>query len=96
VNSDSDWAGDKKKIIAAFQVISYMWKSRFQKLSSSKAEYFALSKAVPDVKFIVIVLQSLGIMVETQIMIKIENIDAIFMAENVSATSQMKYIDFCP
>jgi hypothetical protein len=55
-------------------------------LSSSEAEYFAFSKAAKDVKFIVVVLQS-GIKAETPIMIKVDNIGAIFMAENVSATS---------
>jgi hypothetical protein len=67
-----------------------MWKLKSQKLvtlSSSEAEYFSLSEAAKDVKFIVMVLQSLGIKVETPIIIKVDNIGAIFIAENVSATS---------
>jgi hypothetical protein len=73
-----------------------MWKSKSQKsvtLSSSEAEYFALSEAAKDVKFIVMVLQSLGIKVKTPIIIKVDNIGAIFMAENVSTTSRTKHID---
>jgi hypothetical protein len=43
-------------------------------ISSSEAEYFALSEAAKDVKFIVMVLQSLRIKVKTPIIIKIDNI----------------------
>jgi hypothetical protein len=66
-----------KKVAAVFKGMWYflgvpiIWKSKSQKsvtLSSSKAEYFALSEAV-------------------------DNIGAICMAENVSATSQTKHID---
>jgi hypothetical protein len=39
------------------------------------------------------VLQTLGIKVETPIIIKVDNIGAIFMAENVNATRQTKHID---
>jgi hypothetical protein len=52
-----------------------------------------LSEAAKDVKIIVMVLQSLGIKVKTPIIIKVDNIEAIFMAENVSTTSRTKHID---
>jgi hypothetical protein len=104
VYAESDWAGDKEDHCSVSGYVIFilgvpiMWKSKSQKsvtLSSSEAEYFALSEASNDVKFIVLVLQSLGIKVDTPIMIKVDNIGAIFMAENVSATSQRKHIDMC-
>jgi hypothetical protein len=39
------------------------------------------------------VLDSLSIKVETLITIKVDNIGAIFVAENMSATSQAKHVD---
>jgi hypothetical protein len=102
VYSDSDWAGDKEdcRSVSGYVVfilgVPIIWKSKSQKsvtLSSSEAEYFVLGEAAKDVKFIVMVLQSLGIKVETPIIIKVDNIGAIFMAENVSAASQTKHID---
>jgi hypothetical protein len=62
-------------------------------LSSSEAEYFALSEAAKDIRFIVMVLEAVGISVQTPIIVKLDNAGAIFMAENVSATSRTKHID---
>jgi hypothetical protein len=102
VYSDSGRAGDKGdwRSVSGYVIfilgVPIMWKSKSQKsvtLSSSEAEYFALSEAAKDVKFIFMVLQSLGIKVETPIIVKVDNIGAIFMAENVSATSRTKHID---
>jgi hypothetical protein len=52
-----------------------------------------MSEAVKDVSFLVMVLESLGIKVETPITVKVDNIGAVFMAENMSATSRTKHID---
>jgi hypothetical protein len=52
-----------------------------------------MSEAVKEVRFIVMVLESLGLKVETPIIIKVDHVGAIFMAENVSATSHTKNID---
>jgi hypothetical protein len=96
VSSDSDWAGDKEDRCSVSGYVIFIldvqisWKLKSHKtvtLSSSEAEYFALSEAAKDVEFIAMVLQSLGIKVDTPIIIKVDNIGAIFMAENVSATS---------
>jgi hypothetical protein len=76
--------------------VPILWKSKSQKsvtLSRSEAEYFAMSKAGKDVRFIVMVLESLGIKVQTPITVMVDNIGVIVMAENVSATSQTKHID---
>jgi hypothetical protein len=66
-----DCAGDKEDCHSVSGYVIFildvpMWKLKSQKsvpFSSSKAEYFALSEAAKDVKFIVMVLQSLGIKV---------------------------------
>jgi hypothetical protein len=93
VYTDSDWAGDKedRHSVAGYVIfalgVPILWKSKSQKsvtLSSSEAEYFALSEAVKEVRFIVMVLESLGIKVKTPIIIKVDNAGAIFMTENVS------------
>jgi hypothetical protein len=102
VYTDSDWAGDKEDrhsfsgYVIFLLDVPILWKSKSQKsvpLSSSEAEYFAMSEAVKDVHFIVMVLESLGIRVQTPGTVMVDNIGAIFMAENVSATSRTKRID---
>jgi hypothetical protein len=78
--------------------VPILWKLKSQKsvtLSSSEVEYFAMSEAAKDVHFIAMVLESLGIKIQTPITVMVDNIGAIFMAENVSATSRTKHIDTC-
>jgi hypothetical protein len=64
VYTDSDWAGDKedRRSVSGYVIfllgVSILWKSQSQKsvtLSSSEAEYFAMSEAVKEVRFIVMV-----------------------------------------
>jgi hypothetical protein len=102
VYSDSDWAGDKNN---RHSVTSYiicllgcplMWKSRQQNvisLSSSEAELYALVDAAKEVKFIYNVLLTMGIQVKLPIVIRVDNMGAIFMAENVSVSQRTKHID---
>jgi hypothetical protein len=58
---DSDWAGDSETRISVTGFILYLmnvpvcWRSKSQKgatLSSTEAEYVAMSEAVKEVKFI--------------------------------------------
>ena len=73
-----------------------LWKSKQQPsvtLSSTEAEYVALSEAAKEIKFIYQVLQSLGIQVMLPIVVNIDNIGAIFMAENVTSTSRSCHVD---
>jgi hypothetical protein len=58
---DSDWAGDSEKRISVTSFIVYLmnlpvcWRSKAQRgvtLSSSKAEYVAISLVVKEIKFI--------------------------------------------
>ena len=56
------------------------WQSKSQKsvsLSSSEAEYIALSKAVKEMMFIVQLLGSMKIAVKYPVMVRVDNIGAI-------------------
>jgi hypothetical protein len=100
--TDSDWAGDKenRRSVTGFIMfvcgVPIVWKSRLQKmvsLSSTGAEYYALSEAAKEVKFIIKVLVSINIQVKLPVVVHVENVGAIFMSENVTATSRTKHID---
>ena len=76
--------------------VPILWKSRLQKtvsLSSTEAEYYALSEASKEIKFIVQVLLSIDIKVKLPVIVHVDNIGAIFMSENNTATSRTKHID---
>ena len=76
--------------------VPILWKSKMQKivsLSSSEAEYYALAEAAKDIKFIVQILESIGILIQKPIIVHVDNVGAIFMTENASATARTKHVD---
>jgi hypothetical protein len=100
--SDSDWAGDKnnRRSVSGFIIflcgVPIMWKSRLQKtvaLSSTEAEYYALSEAAKEIKFIIQVLQSIGQKIKLPVIVRVDNVGAIFMCENTTATARSRHID---
>jgi hypothetical protein len=100
--SDSDWAGDKNNSRSVSGYIMFlcgvpiMWKSCLQKtvaLSSTEAKYYALSEAAKEIKFIIQVLQSIGQKVQLPVIVRVDNVGAIFMYENTTATSRTRHID---
>ena len=100
--SDSDWAGDKESRISItgycvfIQNCPVSWKSKAQSgvtLSSSEAELMALSEATKEIRFIYEILVSMGINVNLPIKSYVDNVGAIFMAENITATPKSKHID---
>jgi len=102
VFSDSDYAGDNDTRISmtGFCIfllgVPIVWKSKSQKsvtLSSSKAEFVALSEAVKEIKFVVQVLESIGVKVKFPIIVRVDNVGAIFMAENVTNSQRTKHVD---
>jgi hypothetical protein len=102
IYSDSDWAGDEdnRKPVTGFMIfllgVPIMWRSKAQgsvALSSTEAEFYALSEAAKEIKFIVQVLISMGIPVKLPIIVRVDNVGAIFMRENVSASSRTKHVD---
>ena len=100
--TDSDWAGDRENrrsisgFIIFFMNCPIVWKSKQQSsvtLSSTEAEYVALSEAAKEIKFISQALVSLGMKVQYPIIVKVDNVGAIFMSENITATNRTRHID---
>ena len=99
---NSDWAGDAETRISVTGFIIYLlgvpicWRSKGQKgvtLSSSEAEYAAMSEAVKENRFVYYLLENLGISVKLPINVRIDNIGAIFMVENASSGVRTRHID---
>jgi hypothetical protein len=91
---DSDWAGDSETRISLTGFILYLmnvpvcWQSKSQKgvtLSSSEAEYVAMSEVVKEVKFMYYLLRDIGIEVKLPIIVKTDNFGAMFMVQNSSS-----------
>ena len=76
--------------------VPIIWKSKSQKsitLSSSEAEYVALSEATKEINFVYQLLLSIGIQVQLPIVMRVDNVGVIFMSENTSTSGRMKHID---
>jgi hypothetical protein len=52
-----------------------------------------LSEAAKDFKFVLKILHSLGVEMELPIIIYEDNVGAIFISENISATSRTRHVD---
>ena len=99
---DSDWAGDPETRISVTGFVIYLldvpvcWRSKSQKgvtLSSTEAEYVAISEAVKEVKFVYYLLCDFHIKVKLPIVVKTDNIGAIFMSENASTGVRTRHVD---
>jgi hypothetical protein len=102
IYSDSDWTGDKdnRRLVTGFVIflvgVPIMWRSKAQgsvALSSTEAEFYALSEAAKEIKFIVQVLISMRIPVKLPVVLRVDNVGAIFMSKNVSTSSRTKHFD---
>jgi hypothetical protein len=100
--TDSDYAGDKDNRISVGGFIIFllgvpiMWRSKAQRsvsLSSAEAEFCSLSDAAKEIKFVYQILMSMGIAVKLPIIVRVDNVGAIFMTENVSTNSRTKHVD---
>jgi hypothetical protein len=72
------------------------WRSKGQKgvtLSSSKAEYIAMLEAVKEICFTYFLLKGMGVDVKLPIVVRCDNVGAIFMAENSSSGIRTRHID---
>ena len=99
---DSDYAGDKdgRKSVSGFfiyiQECLISWKSRKQKsvtLSSSEAEYVAISEVCAEVVFLKQVLEFLGVKLDLPIIVRVDNVGAIYLANNAVSGPRMKHVD---
>jgi hypothetical protein len=100
--SDSEYAGDPDTRISVYGYILYFcgapiaWKSKSDKsvtLSSTEAEYFALSEAAKEVIFVRHLVKSMGIEIEFPIIIKVDNVGAIYLSNNHTTSQRTKHID---
>jgi hypothetical protein len=64
-----------------------------QILSSTEAEYFALSEVAKEVILVKQVVDSMGFEISFSIMIKVDNVGAIFLANNFRTSQRTKHID---
>ena len=100
--SDSDLASDKETRICVFGYIIYFcgipiaWRSKGMKsvvLSTTEAEYMALSEVVKELQFIVQLLQTMNIEVELPITVHVDNVGAIWLSNNRTTSDRTKHID---
>ena len=99
---DSDFASNKETRISVFGYIIYFrgiqiaWRSKGMKsvvLSTTEAEYMALSEVVKELKFIVQLLQTMNIDVELPITVYVDNVGAIWLSNNRTTSDRTKHID---
>jgi hypothetical protein len=97
-----NWAGDAETRISVTGFIIYFlrvpicWRSKGQKgvtLSSSEGEYVAISEAVKEIRFIYYLLESIGMKVKLPLVVRCNNVGAIFMAENSSSGVCTRHVD---
>jgi len=100
--SDSEYAGDKDTRISVYGYILYFcgapiaWKSKGGKsvtLSSTEAEYVASSEIAKEAIFVKNILDSIGIKITLPIQICVDNVGAIYLANNYSTSQRTKHID---
>jgi hypothetical protein len=99
---DSDFAGDQDTRISVGGYILYLngvpisWRSKSQKgvtMSSTEAEYVAVSELVKSIKFVIQLLGELVIIVKIPIKIYMDNIGAIHLVNNRKTGNRTKHID---
>ena len=99
---DSDYTGDADNRRSVSGYVVYLnnfpipWKSRGQKtvaLSSTEAEYIALSEVSTEIIFISEVLKFMEVSIRYPIEINVDNVGAIYLAKNASTTTRTKHID---
>lgn len=100
--SDSDYAGDPDTRRSVSGYILYLkgvpicWSSRAQRsitLSSSEAEWIALSEATKEIMFVLQLIKSMGIKVKLPIIVRVDNVGAIFMSKNITTSNRTKHVD---
>ena len=100
--SDSDFASDKETRISVFGYIVYFCgipiagRSKGMKsvvLSTTEAEYMALSEVVKELKFIVQLLQTMNIEVKLPITVYVDDVGAIRLSNNRTTSDRTKHID---
>ena len=100
--SDSNYANDPetRRSVSGYIVyvhgVPVVWKSKAQQsvtLSSTEAEWFALSEAVKEVRFLQQLCESMQIQTQLPVIVRVDNTAAIYMSQNITTTTRTKHID---
>ena len=62
-------------------------------LSSTAAEYYGISDVVTELLFIKSLLEFMGVKVQLPIIVRVDNIGAIYLSDNASSSTRTKHID---
>ena len=99
--SDSDYAGNKddRKNLTGLVVycagVPVAWKSKGQKtvsLSSTESEYYAISELCTEIIYIKQLLEFLQVTINYPIIIRVDNVGAMFLANNPVLSQRTKHI----
>ena len=95
--SDSDFAIDKDTRYSVYgYIIPVAWKSKSMKsvvLSTTEAKYVAVSEVVKEIKVLYQMLRSMEIKVPLPIKVQVDNVCAIWLANNSSVSERTKHVD---
>jgi hypothetical protein len=99
---DSDYSGDTetRHSVTGFVIyvnqVAVAWKSKAQRnvtLSSTEAEYVAISETCKEIKFVTQVMDFMGMSYRKPINVHVDNVGAIFMANNKVTSQRTKHVD---
>jgi len=100
--SDADFAGDKETRMFVMGYVVYFMNlpvcsrscgQNSVTLSTIEAEYVACSEVVKEVLFILQLLRHLKVKIQLPICVHVDNIGAIFLAENQNSSDRTTHID---
>ena len=100
--SDSDYSGDSEDRRSVSGYVIYIngcavaWRSKGQKsvsLSSTEAEYKAVSEVVTEILFIKMIMEFLNMEVQLPITVNVDNLGAIYLSKSASTSNRTKHID---
>jgi hypothetical protein len=100
--SDSDFAGDSDTRKSVSGYIIYLngaaisWRSKGQKsvsLSSTEAEYMAISEVAMEILYIVGILKFLDVAINYPIEVNVDNVGAVYLSKNATTGNRTKHID---
>ena len=99
---DTVFASDPDKRLSVTGFLVYFcgalmsWKSKLQRsptLSSTESEYIVMSDVVREIMYARNILYSLGITVGLPIVVKVDNLGAIYVANNAGISVRIKNVD---
>ena len=98
---DSDYAGDKDSRRSITGLVIYLcgapicWRSKSQRgvtLSTTESEYYAMSELCSELLFIKQILEFLKMSIEYPMIVRVDNIGAMLLANNSVLSQQTKHI----